>query len=240
MCTTRPKAAKNKGTTKAKTANHTVLQSFCACNLAPPLWHGRRQDREQPFIDWRRQPSTRANIVSMQDRVVRQEPAHSCTDFQRTAAYPGCRLRQDQFHTCPNLLLSTRRAAHGTLREGREDGHACMSADNRNCAFLRSQALHLWDASRQQLQEAQAPTLFFLAFCKIQPVLELNSAFFTTWFRAAQTAEKACLLSLLEAPCDLCTEVQNERCQMMQEGGDGGHLAQIHATERELRFGEWK
>ena len=47
----------------------------------------------------------------MQDRVVRQEPAQSCADFQRTAAYPGCSLRQDQFGACPNSLLSTGRAA---------------------------------------------------------------------------------------------------------------------------------
>ena len=53
-CVQRDRRSQNKGTTKAKTANHTVHQSSCACNLAPPLWHGRRQDREQPSIDWRR------------------------------------------------------------------------------------------------------------------------------------------------------------------------------------------
>ena len=46
------------------------------------------------------------------------------------------------------------------------------------------------------------------------------------------------LLSLLEVPCDLGTEVQNRLCQHMQDAETEGNLAHIHATEHELRIGK--
>ena len=46
------------------------------------------------------------------------------------------------------------------------------------------------------------------------------------------------LLSFLEVPCDLGTEVQNRLCQHMQDAETEGNLAHIHATEHELRIGQ--
>ena len=52
-----------------------------------------------------------ANNVSMQDRVVRQEPRTLHHIHKFSTAKPGCSLRQDQFGACPNSLLFTGRAA---------------------------------------------------------------------------------------------------------------------------------
>ena len=72
-----------------------------------------------------------ANNVSMQDRVVRQEPAHCSisTSSQLPNQSAACAktssvLVQIRFYPLDELR-------NGTLREGREDGHACMPADSR-------------------------------------------------------------------------------------------------------------
>ena len=64
LCTSRPEAKSSTvGQHTNKTTTHTLLQNFSACDLAPPPWPGRRQDREQPLTDWRRQPGARSNAV---------------------------------------------------------------------------------------------------------------------------------------------------------------------------------
>ena len=76
LCTSRPDASQQQWVNKRNYSEPHFLRNFSACDLAPPLLHGGRQDREQPITDWRVSQARAVNIVSVQDRVVRQEPAH--------------------------------------------------------------------------------------------------------------------------------------------------------------------